>query len=385
MPPQIDLWRQLGFDLKGKDAFRGISLSYGWLANQTGHICLGLLLAAIIYWLYLWVFHVLLSFSFQSPAYIGPIPLSLQNVVSFCVGASMVFWALFETLNVYWQYNRFFQQNNGWIDIPNMLYDVIIDVFFFFIGALIFGCIADYHWSYLVLIAIFLIVVLIAGVDWYKMKVYIQTADLPFQFRMGMWENELAVINDAAARGFLEDPHNGRFKHMMIYGPSMSGKTRLAVGLATEGSMKEISFQYSTANNLIEEFEFPEDFLREWEHHFVVHWTWHEAECLIIDDISGRTFDHPQQNMAVMPQDALLRMLLNLNLLDIAEFMARDIVWVISAFEPQEVRVMTDIIETLQWRSGHQFQNYSTNNDIGALNPLPPMPAAGQPFAAANL
>jgi hypothetical protein len=33
--------QQLNFDLIGKDSYRGITLTYAWMANQFGHIALG--------------------------------------------------------------------------------------------------------------------------------------------------------------------------------------------------------------------------------------------------------------------------------------------------------------------------------------------------------
>jgi hypothetical protein len=36
-----DVWKVLHADLIGKDSHRGITLTYGWFANQVGHFALG--------------------------------------------------------------------------------------------------------------------------------------------------------------------------------------------------------------------------------------------------------------------------------------------------------------------------------------------------------
>lgn len=42
------VWQQLKADLKGRGSFRGITLTYPWLANQFGHISLGFIPAIIL-------------------------------------------------------------------------------------------------------------------------------------------------------------------------------------------------------------------------------------------------------------------------------------------------------------------------------------------------
>jgi glucokinase len=42
--------KQLNYDLIGKDSYRGITLSYAYLANQTGHFALAFVPSAGIYY-----------------------------------------------------------------------------------------------------------------------------------------------------------------------------------------------------------------------------------------------------------------------------------------------------------------------------------------------
>jgi hypothetical protein len=52
MPASItgkDIRKQLKADLIGKDSYRGVTLTYSWLANQFGHIALGFIPTFILY------------------------------------------------------------------------------------------------------------------------------------------------------------------------------------------------------------------------------------------------------------------------------------------------------------------------------------------------
>src|ERR1039458_9882326 len=44
-----DILRQLKADLIGKDSYRGVTLTYTWLANQFGHISLGFIPTFILF------------------------------------------------------------------------------------------------------------------------------------------------------------------------------------------------------------------------------------------------------------------------------------------------------------------------------------------------
>ncbi len=42
--------KQLKADLIGKDSYRGVTLTYAWLANQFGHISLGFIPTFLVYY-----------------------------------------------------------------------------------------------------------------------------------------------------------------------------------------------------------------------------------------------------------------------------------------------------------------------------------------------
>jgi hypothetical protein len=43
------IWQTIHKDLIGKDSHRGITLTYGWFANQLGHLSLGFIPSAILH------------------------------------------------------------------------------------------------------------------------------------------------------------------------------------------------------------------------------------------------------------------------------------------------------------------------------------------------
>src|SRR4051812_48371144 len=44
-----DILKQLKADLIGKDSYRGVTLTYSWLANQFGHFALGFIPVFLLY------------------------------------------------------------------------------------------------------------------------------------------------------------------------------------------------------------------------------------------------------------------------------------------------------------------------------------------------
>jgi hypothetical protein len=93
-----DIRNQLKADLIGKDSYRGVTLTYTWLANQFGHISLGFIPTFILYLILsknyddeaasLWA-AVLISaawFIFETFNFLGPLLLSRPLKKKYCHG-----------------------------------------------------------------------------------------------------------------------------------------------------------------------------------------------------------------------------------------------------------------------------------------------------------
>lgn len=83
-----DIRNQLKADLIGKDSYRGVTLTYTWLANQFGHISLGFIPTFILYlilsrnhnndWASFWaaIYISATWFIFETFNFLGPLLLS---------------------------------------------------------------------------------------------------------------------------------------------------------------------------------------------------------------------------------------------------------------------------------------------------------------------
>ena len=192
-------WKQFRMDMKGKDSFRGISLSYGWLANQTGHIALGFFTGLLLLLLFniglngighgwlsypaqIWGYLVILLW------YILMIPLWLIHwmfgiqinvtIVVFAYWSTIAFWVFIEALNTYVPLS---QINNPFgLKWSNLINDVFIDLQFFFVGAALFAITMEYRSVYLFHLALFVIIIIRIGLLWYHKRFLSRYRDFRF-------------------------------------------------------------------------------------------------------------------------------------------------------------------------------------------------------------
>ncbi len=263
-----DIRRQLKADLIGKDSYRGVTLTYAWMANQLGHFSLGFVPTLLIY-----------LFLRDRPSVAHP-----ARLAGIIVGGA---WLLFELYNflgpllfnktsksklVYAPSKRYRFQPS-W---ANIAFDTITDVGFFCVGA---GAAAYYlqpdKATGIVVLAI-LAALAIPSRYWYLTRIYLQTAGYPMQFRLSQWEAEISDADLATVLRFLAHPGTG--KHLLVFGPKNSGKTTIAIGMATELSNKHRPCMYTTAMKLYTLFfDAPKDGPL---------WDWRSAAVLVIDDIN---------------------------------------------------------------------------------------------------
>lgn len=254
---------QLKYDLIGKDSQRGITLSYGWLANQCGHCMLGFIPTHLVYLLLKNVFHV------KGASWIAAIAIAI------C-------WTGFEIYNVVKPLKK--QKLEGALfepDWKNIIYDTATDLGFFAIGAFLAGVLLGFNWYLLIGLLLIGFLLYNASKWWYHTKIYQQASEYPFQFRLSQWNWFMNDANRQTVLSYLTKPKGGY--HLLISGAYKTGKTSLGVAIANEWSIQHRTCKYATAMKLFSWMIEPNSTMPAVPGNI---WNWREADTLVIDDLN---------------------------------------------------------------------------------------------------
>ncbi|HQR93554.1 MAG: hypothetical protein B7Y15_11510 [Bacteroidetes bacterium 24-39-8] len=263
-----DIFSQLKADLIGKDSYRGVTLSYSWLANQLGHFSLA-------FFPTIWVHTAYKHYGqFKHPGLWAAISVA---------GA----WFLFECYNFLGPLIKKKQSSSKLVFVPdgkyvfepnwwNVGYDTATDVLFFILGAFSAGKMLEP--AAIPLWANILLAILLIGFPgryWYLTKIYQQKAVYPFQFRLSQWDfymepSQVNLVND-----FLKTAVKNK-SHLLVFGAKDQGKSSLGVGIANELSIQQHCCVYTTANKLYSDFFDSNS----------SDWSWRNCNVLVIDDIN---------------------------------------------------------------------------------------------------
>lgn len=261
--PAAIVKKQLHYDLIGKDSQRGITLSYGWLANQCGHCMLGYIPTHLVYLLLAKLFHV------NGASWIAAV------IITIC-------WTGFEIYNVVKPLSQ--QKKEGALfepDWKNIIHDTATDLGFFAIGALLAGLLLGFNWYLLAGLLMVAFVLISPSKHWYHTKIFQQAAEFPFQFRLSQWKYNLDETDSKTVLQFLDRPKAGY--HLLISGAYKTGKTSLAVAIANEWSIRHRTAKYATAIKLFSWMIEPDSSEPTVPSNL---WNWRNADCLIIDDLN---------------------------------------------------------------------------------------------------
>ncbi|TDQ07442.1 ATP-binding protein [Pedobacter metabolipauper] len=262
-----DIFEQLKKDLIGKDSYRGVTLTYSWMANQFGHFSLGFIPTFILYKI------------FVSSTSINP-PALWASLIVWSI------WILFELFNFLWPLLKPAIKGQSSIKYTfkpewgNIAFDTATDLCFFGIGGFTASLICGYSSIAAYLLVILTLLIIYPAYHWYTTKMYLQNAEYPFQHRLSQWQMNITDSNRAAIIDFVENTVQG--KHLLLFGSKGSGKTTLSVGIATEASIRKNPCSYVTAVKLLCMFFEKEDQKAQKSGL----WTWRDSSILVIDDIN---------------------------------------------------------------------------------------------------
>jgi hypothetical protein len=261
--------QQLKADLIGKDSYRGITLTYAWLANQFGHIALGFIPSFLL-------FHF-----------------TQINAITAATYVSLV-WLVFEIYNFLGPLLSKKESNSDMVFIPkksrytfkpkwgNVAFDTFTDVCFFALGSFLFSfSISGFRNRTILIILIALIFYLLfASRYWFITKMYQFYAKFPFQFRLSQWDFYINNNNRKKVDNFLKSSKTSG-NHLLIYGDFGSGKTSLGVGMLNELSINNNSCLYKNGIKMFNSFFDDENDLKDYEI-----WNWRTTDFLMIDDVN---------------------------------------------------------------------------------------------------
>ena len=291
------VFTQVAKDLYGtKDVQDAITASYVWMADQIGHITLGLLPTLLLGWIW------------------GMVGRSLGvNDTWYAVGCVVAAFAVF----AYW----IKKERQDYIDTKNravkrfpfnssdIMWNVKTALLYFGIGGVL-ALAALIHWKWLlVALALVLWPALRVAFWWLRRKLAFQQAGLPYLYRLTNFsgvidDDELAAVTGISnlkdrptnllkvlfRRDLIERAGPVTFRHLLITGPLRSGKTSLAVGIGTEFAFALGIGRYLSAAKLMELMTGEPDANKKDERHMEyddgrVLWPIGQCDLVIVDDV----------------------------------------------------------------------------------------------------
>jgi len=295
-----DIKQQIRRDIETKEVQTSPTYSYQWMADQVGHMALGML-SVLVLWSIGELFHLARTVD------VGIWP----PIIGFVIIAVFAFYKEFRDYQGAIAKIGPEPLFNATRDRKDLRNNAIIAFYYMCLGGIIAlaallsaPALNKMSSSLLVLIPMFVTMFVIfalciaaPAVYWLVQKIRYQQIGLPFLFRLPEFKLEGFSRDDAKKIDqFIWESGSGTAKHIALVGSLNSGKTTLAVGIATEASFNGKKARYLTLDKLQQivamrvEPPAPRN---------TVLWPWKRSEILIIDDVTAgiphSTAEHPEQ------------------------------------------------------------------------------------------
>jgi hypothetical protein len=321
--PQItygELIKQFKADVYGKEVQSAATYSYMWMADQMGHVCVGILVNQITTFgaHRLWQY-----FGWHSFAEVAGLVTAIAIVAA-------------------WEASTFFSSEQGAKGLfplgRELLRDnAMIATAYMALGAVVgFGFHIGLAWSDLVFIVICTMIAIWLAPGWLRQKIIWQRAALPYLSRLADIEPTMGEEAAKALQALLDAgaPPKVKPAQVIIGGPVGSGRTQLAAGIGTEFAFKNVKTRYISIQSLLEfaSAAQPPDFPDDSGPVNVNYWPWSESQVIIIDDVGPLIAPQRDQHQEVLGH---FRGILNDELKSVAPILARcHTVWVIGDLSP---------------------------------------------------
>jgi hypothetical protein len=331
-----NLGKQFWADAYGKEVQTAATYSYTWLADQFGHICIGILANFLATLVAGWAIYGFRAFtSGASPSQIAGAALeapyqdweaAVWGLVIAVIGSSL--WELSA-------YRSSVKNATGTFPLDTTLLrdNAIIATVYMALGAVLGFAFHRRAIPALLISCGVVVAAILLAPRWLRQKITWQKAALPYLFRLADAAPTIGA-EDAKTLQSLIDGGAPPAKHVLpcqvvIGGPIGSGRTSMAAGIGTEFAFKNNKVRYLSLDTLL---EFAASASDDPGPTTIMYWPWSEAQVVIIDGVGPLiAAQEPQQkaNLARFTQ------LLHHDLKPIARVLAQcHTVWVIGDLCP---------------------------------------------------
>lgn len=287
-PPNIPtdfIWpTQFWRDIFGKEVQSAATYSYLWMADQLGHVCLGIILQFVLTFGLRELLGPLFGLGWMTPYWANGIALLAISVVvslweyrAYSVAAADASSGLFP------------------LDVPLLKRNAIIATAYMIFGVIVgYGFHLNENWWGAALFLAMVAASILCAPPWLRQKVTWQKAALPYLFRLADSKCDIPQETADALQKLIDDgPEQTGPRQILIVGPVGSGRTPMVCGVGTEMAFKNHKVRYlsfATLSDIAEQRQQEPDAelppIGAWGPKNIFYWPWFEAEVLVIDDVS---------------------------------------------------------------------------------------------------
>jgi hypothetical protein len=264
-----DLLWQFKQDVYGKEVQTTSTYSYTWMADQVGHICLGIVIGFAL------------------------------TAISYLIGSKAPQWALFligsilVSLYELRTYLSSVRDATGRfrLDDKCLRDNALIAAVYMIIGVGASFVFQEFSgWWVIISVLALIVLAVILAPPWLRQKIIWQKAGLPYLFRLADAKPSISVESAKDLQYLIDGgpPTRGTTpRQVIVGGPIGSGRTPLAAGIGTEFAFKKAKVRYLSLDTLLEcaVRSSNSEFYDDTGPANIVYWPWSEAQVVIIDDV----------------------------------------------------------------------------------------------------